>query len=303
MSVNGDLPPEIAAPSPAFRLGLDLGSTAAKAVLVDAAGGIVDTRLDESGRLPAEAAADLAREILAANPAVVPERVATVATGYGRALADRAGRKITEITCHAMGVWHLHPDAASILDIGGQDAKAIRLGLNGKVEDFAMNDRCAAGTGRFLEVAARRYGLGVGELSDFCGGRPGTDPGVEPFEISSTCVVFAESELVGLAARGVPPVEALRAVHRAIARRVALLLKQAGAAEPLYFTGGVARNATLAAAIAQATGMQIRSARYPQFTGALGAALLAGGRMVLGSGRAAAAQGQRIKIVSNTESS
>ncbi len=262
---------------PFFRLGLDLGSTAAKAVLIDAGGDIVDMRLDESGRPPAEAAADLAREILAAASPGDAGRVATAATGYGRSLAERAGRKITEITCHALGVSHLHPDAAAILDIGGQDAKAIRLGQGGKVEDFVMNDRCAAGTGRFLEVAARRYGLAAGELSDFCGGSPGSGGGVEPFEISSTCVVFAESELVGLAARGVPPVEALRAVHRAIARRVALLLKQVGAVEPLYFTGGVARNATLVRAVAEASGLEIRAARHAQFTGALGAALLARG--------------------------
>ncbi|MCL2001130.1 MAG: 2-hydroxyglutaryl-CoA dehydratase, partial [Planctomycetes bacterium] len=149
----------------AFRLGLDLGSAAAKAVLIDRDGGIVDMCLDASSRLPAEAAADLTRKILAANLIGDMGRVAVAVTGYGRSLAGLAGRTITEISCHALGVWHLHPDAATVLDIGGQDAKAIRLGREGKVDDFAMNDRCAAGTGRFLEVAARRYGLGGGGLS------------------------------------------------------------------------------------------------------------------------------------------
>ncbi|MCD7897358.1 MAG: acyl-CoA dehydratase activase [Planctomycetaceae bacterium] len=173
----------------------------------------------------------------------------------------------------------MHPDAASILDIGGQDAKAIRLGPDGSVMDFAMNDRCAAGTGRFLEVAARRFDLSVEELSEFCGDDPDGDGDGEAdgpvLEISSTCAVFAESELVGLAARGVPPRDALRAVHRAIARRVILLLKQVGATEPVYFTGGVAQNETLRRAVAAAAGMEIRTASSPQFTGAIGAALMA----------------------------
>ena len=255
-----------------FRLGLDLGSTAAKAVLVDASGTIIGKRLDDSGRPPADAAADLVRSLLDDHGI---SEARTVATGYGRALAESAGRKVTEITCHARGVSRLHPDAAAILDIGGQDAKAIRLGRDGAVEDFVMNDRCAAGTGRFLEVAARRYSLSVGELSAFCSDDPGRGEGIEPFEISSTCVVFAESELVGLNARGMPPIEALRAVHRAIARRVALLLKQVEAKEPVYFAGGVARNAALRKAVALETGLRIELADEAQFTGALGAALFA----------------------------
>lgn len=257
-----------------FRLGLDLGSAVAKAVLIDAAGDIVGMRLDASGGPPAAMAAALARSLLD-EAGVAAEEVAAAATGYGRSLAGQAGRKITEITCHARGVKHLHPDACAILDIGGQDAKAIRLDRDGRVEDFAMNDRCAAGTGRFLEVAAARHGLTAAKLADFCGGNPLPSPGTEPFEISSTCVVFAESELIGLHARGMPPVEALRAVHRAIAKRAILLLKQVGATEPLYFTGGVAQNDVLVRAVALESGMRIVPARHPQFTGALGAALLA----------------------------
>lgn len=258
--------------SPQHRLGLDLGSTAAKAVLLAPDGTILGCELDMSGIPPAEAADRLAAELFGKHGVAAAK---TVSTGYGRSLAGRADRKITEITCHARGVRHLHPDAASILDIGGQDAKAIRLGRDGNVEDFAMNDRCAAGTGCFLEVASRRYRLEIGELSAFCDDDPAIGDGAEPFEISSTCVVFAESELVGLNAKGVPPREALRAVHRAIARRVTLLLKQVGAVEPLYFTGGVARNETLRLAVARETGLDIRRADRSQFTGALGAALLA----------------------------
>lgn len=255
-----------------WRLGLDLGSTAAKAVLLDAAGAIRGHCLDDSGKAPDEAAEGLSAALLAECGAA---EVRVVATGYGRSLAGKAGRTVTEITCHAKGVRHLHPDALSILDIGGQDAKAIRLNREGGVEDFAMNDRCAAGTGRFLEVAARRYGLSIAQLSPFCGDDPAGGPDAPPFEISSTCVVFAESELVGLAAKGMPAREALKAVHRAIARRVVLLLKQVKAVEPLYFTGGVAANETLRKALEKESGLAIAAARLPQFTGALGAALQA----------------------------
>ena len=264
-----------AQPESRWRLGLDLGSTAAKAVLLAPDGTMAGMRIDTSGIPPSEAADGLARGILADHGVGDGDEVAVVATGYGRSLAGSAGRKVTEITCHAKGVHHFHPDAAAILDIGGQDAKAIRLGPGGSVEDFAMNDRCAAGTGCFLEVAARRYSLDVGQLSEFCGASSAPGEGIEPFEISSTCVVFAESELVGLNARGTPPVEALRAVHRAIARRVGLLLRRVDAAQPLYFAGGVAKNETLRRAIEEETGLEVRTARYPQFTGALGAALFA----------------------------
>jgi CoA-substrate-specific enzyme activase, putative len=255
-----------------WRLGLDLGSTASKAVLMAPNGDIVAMRLDASGTPPAEAARLLASQLV---DEFVPAGVSVshVATGYGRALAGQAGRKVTEITCHARGVRYLHPDAVSILDIGGQDAKAIRMGQGGAVDDFVMNDRCAAGTGRFLEVAARRYGLDVGEVSAFCNHEPGAGGEGESFEISSTCVVFAESELVGLNARGVSPVEAIRAVHRAIARRIALLLSQVGAREPVYFTGGVAHNETLRRALERETGLVIHTATTPQFAGAIGAAL------------------------------
>ncbi len=257
-----------------YRIGLDLGSTASKGVILGPDGAVLAREIVPSGHTPAETAARLA-ERLTGGLDVPPDRLGAVATGYGRNMASLAQKKITEITCHAKGVRHLHPDAASILDIGGQDAKAIRLGPDGGVMDFAMNDRCAAGTGRFLEVAARRFDLGVEELSAFCLDDPVGDGDGPELEISSTCVVFAESELVGLAARGVPPIDALRAVHRAIARRVILLLKQVGATEPVYFTGGVAQNETLRRAVAAAAGMEVRTAASPQFTGAIGAALLA----------------------------
>jgi predicted CoA-substrate-specific enzyme activase len=255
-----------------WRIGLDLGSTAAKAVLVDPGGSVLDRALDVSRGEPAAVAEKLVNELSLRNGV---EKARVVATGYGRSMAGSASRTVTEISCHALGVHSLHPDAKTVLDIGGQDAKAIRLGSGGSIEDFAMNDRCAAGTGSFLEMAARRFSLGVGELSTFCGNTSAHESDGNRIEISSTCVVFAESEMVGLAARGAPPAAVLRAVHRAIAKRVLLLLRQVNAVEPLYFTGGVAANTALAAAIAEEAGVRVSIADHPQFAGALGAALLA----------------------------
>lgn len=261
---------DAAAPAGAWRIGIDLGSTASKAVLLDPAGGLRDFCLAPSGAAAGSLARGLAETLLARNNV---GGAAMVATGYGRALAGC--RAVTEITCHARGVNYLHPGAAAVLDIGGQDAKAIRLGPDGTVEDFAMNDRCAAGTGCFLEVAARKFSVAIGDLSAFCGHDPLASGDDGTVEISSTCVVFAESELIGLTARGTPPEKSLRAVHRAVARRVALLLKQIGAGEPLYFTGGAAGNETLRRAVEKESGLCVLAARHAQYAGALGAALSA----------------------------
>ncbi|MDR0363267.1 MAG: acyl-CoA dehydratase activase [Planctomycetota bacterium] len=255
-----------------WRIGLDLGSTAAKGVLVAPDGTVAERIIDLSRGEPAGTSERLAWELSARNGV---KDALVVATGYGRALAGTAARTVTEISCHARGLHAQHPDARSVLDIGGQDAKAIRLGPDGSVEDFSMNDRCAAGTGSFLEMAARRFSLDVGELSAFCGDSAAEEPGEPRIEISSTCVVFAESELVGLAARGADSKAVLRAVHRSIAKRVLFLLRQVKAPEPLYFTGGVAANLALADAIARESGLKVAVADHPQFTGALGAALFA----------------------------
>ncbi len=256
------------------RIGLDLGSTTSKAIVLAPDNSVLGHTILPSGHTPTDTAQQLV-DLLVTRYRLDDSDLGVVATGYGRSRAEKAGRAVTEITCHAKGVRHLHPDASAILDMGGQDAKAIRLSPEGTVEDFAMNDRCAAGTGRFLEVAATRFGLIVDELSKYCGDNPGIGSESLPFEISSTCVVFAESELVGLAARGVPAREALRAVHRAIGRRVTLLLKQIGAKGPVYFTGGVAQNETMLKALGDAAGVEVRRSALPQFTGALGAALMA----------------------------
>ena len=248
-------------------LGVDIGSTTAKAVLLDESGLALGSAMRPTGHDPRSAALRLREELLGDRGGV---ECRAVATGYGRALVDYADRTVTEITCHARGVRHLHPDARSVLDIGGQDSKVIRLDEAGLVQDFVMNDRCAAGTGAFLDVIAARFGRTLPDLAALHELRP------EPLEVSSTCVVFAETEVVSLLSQGRKLEDVLAGVHRAIAKRAAATVKQLRAGEPLYFSGGVALNETLRLELEMVLEMPVRRSRHPQLTAAYGAALLAG---------------------------
>jgi predicted CoA-substrate-specific enzyme activase len=251
-----------------MRLGVDIGSTTSKAVLLDASGALVASRLARTGHQPREVAARLRGELLAAAGAEGGE-VRTVATGYGRAMVESADHTVTEITCHARGVRHLHPDARTVVDVGGQDSKVIRLDGKGLVQDFAMNDRCAAGTGAFLDVVASRFGLSLEDLAGLHSRNP------QPLEVSSTCVVFAETEVVGLISQGHPLEDVLAGVHRAVARRVAVTVRQLGVAAPIYFSGGVALNESVRRELELALGQPVTRCTDPQLTAAWGAALLA----------------------------
>ncbi len=191
-----------------------------------------------------------------------------VATGYGRNVLGFATSTVTEITCHAIGVRYLAPQAQTIIEIGGQDSKAIVLEGDGRVRDFAMNDRCAAGSGRFLEVVATRLGVGLAALGELS--RESRKPSV----ISSVCVVFAETEIIGLLAEGVAPADIAAGVQNAIAQRVAALSARM-IAEPVCFTGGVALQAGMVRALETALGRRVQLPSLPQYTGALGAAILA----------------------------
>jgi len=191
-----------------------------------------------------------------------------VATGYGRNTVDFADTTITEITCHARGVRHLVPDARTVIDIGGQDSKLIRMNPRGAVQDFVMNDRCAAGTGCFLEVVAKRLDLTLDALGDVAG-RSRT-----PAAISSMCVVFAETEIIGLLAAGTSPEDIVAGVQTSIATRVASMAGRS-VESPVVFTGGVAMIPGMDAALQSALGCPVAIAPQPQLSGALGAAILA----------------------------
>jgi predicted CoA-substrate-specific enzyme activase len=188
--------------------------------------------------------------------------------GYGRVIFDQAGKTITEIKCHARGIAELYPGVRTIIDIGGQDSKVISIGPKGQVVDFAMNDKCAAGTGRFLQVMATALGLDVSELGD------NEDPS-RIHMISSMCTVFAESEIIGLLARGNPKGGIIAGLHQSVGRRVAAMARRMGIKEQVAFTGGVALNPGLQRALEEEIGTEIIVPEACQYTGALGAALLA----------------------------
>ena len=240
-------------------LGLDVGSRTVDAVWLED-GAVVDRAVLDAGFAPQEAAA----ELVARAPF---DRVG--ATGYGRhAAAQRFGAEvITEIGAYALGATALHPEARSILDIGGQDTKVIRLDPAGRVLDFEMNDKCAAGTGRFLEVMARALGCELDELGPEALAASGT------VRVSSMCTVFAESEVIGLLHRGEPRDSVARGLHEAVARRTLSVLRRVCAEPPLLFAGGGARNSALVALITSGMDGAVLVAPEPQVVGALGAAL------------------------------
>ncbi|OFW58050.1 MAG: 3-hydroxyacyl-ACP dehydratase [Actinobacteria bacterium RBG_19FT_COMBO_54_7] len=194
-----------------------------------------------------------------------------VATGYGRHLAQAnfADSVITEIKAFGLGCYHYFPGCRTILDIGGQDTKAISLGTGGKVADFQMNDRCAAGTGKFLEVMAAAMELSLEEMGSLA---MQTQSEVK---VSSMCTVFAESEVTGLIARGIPRPEIARGLHEAICDRAVALLKRVGVEREVVFAGGVARNPCLRSLLEDRLGLSLLVPENPQIVGALGAALSA----------------------------
>jgi len=249
-----------------FTIGLDIGSTMAKGLLLSPEDKIIATLLQPTGHRVRETIEQLFSQLSAACPK--GQKPGVIATGYGRTLADCAEKSITEITCHARGVHWLHPGAKTILDIGGQDSKVIRLDNEGRVDDFAMNDRCAAGTGSFLDTITKRFGLSLTAFEQ----EVATD--APAIEINSTCVVFAETEVVSLLSQGHTIEGVLKGVLRAIARRTVALLRQVKFEGPVYFSGGVAQNETLRRELERLLELPVIRAERAQFTGALGAAIL-----------------------------
>ncbi len=248
-------------------LGIDIGSISINAVLVDSQGQLAAWEIDRSG-YDHKASAHLVVDRLCHKAAIRPEEILrVVGTGYGRRSIQLAQETYTEITCHAVGTRALFPDVQTVIDIGGQDSKVIRLSPQGKVEDFIMNDKCAAGTGRFLEVMAGTMGMDIASFSR-CGLYA-----KRPFPISSTCTVFAESEVVSGIARGVAREDLVAGIHEAIVRRIGGMARSAGASRRVVLTGGVAKSEGIAHRL-RGWFADLRIPEEPQITGALGAALL-----------------------------
>jgi len=249
--------------------GIDAGSRTIKVVVWDGdTGTVVAKGLIDQGVEQARLAQGLFEGLLRGHGLARSDIRRIVATGYGRNAVDVADQTVTEITCHARGVRHAVPAAVTVIDIGGQDSKLIRLDSNGRVRDFAMNDRCAAGTGRFLEVVAARLdttleGLGALAARSFA-----------PAAISSMCVVFAETEIIGQLAASTPREDIVAGVQAAIAGRVTGMVGR-NVDGPVVFTGGVALVSGMKEALELALGQPVIPAPDPQMTGALGAALVA----------------------------
>ena len=249
--------------------GIDAGSRAIKVALLDADRlEVVGSGLMDQGVRQEALASQLFEQVLGEAGIGRADVARTVATGYARNIVAEADTTITEITCHACGVHHGVPEARTVIEIGGQDSKLLRLNGDGGVRDFAMNDRCAAGTGRFLEMAAQRLGVDLSGLGRMAARSQ------RPAAISSMCVVFAETEIIGLLASGTPHEDIVAGVQASIASRVAGMVGR-GLVPPVVFTGGVALIPGMAEALQAALCMPVRVAPDPQMTGAVGAAILA----------------------------
>lgn len=252
-----------------YAMGVDFGSTTAKTVILDGQGKIVASCIASMGAVSGEGVQTSISGALK-QAGINQEDVAfTVTTGYGRRMLDISQKSYTEITCHARGAVALVPDARLVIDIGGQDSKVIAVDANGLVETFAMNDRCAAGTGKFLEVLARAVDIELGKM-----GGTALDAKQE-LKISSMCATFAETEVISLLAEGHSKPDVLGAVHAAIAARTAGLVGRVGKRLPVVMTGGVAKNVAAVHHIEKALNTKLVLPEDPQIAGALGAALFA----------------------------
>jgi predicted CoA-substrate-specific enzyme activase len=248
-----------------IAIGVDVGSTTCKAVVIDREGAIVHHRVEQTHPRTEQQTSRILDELRLAAGKELP----IGATGYGRKRVPGATKVLTEITCHARGAWSRLKRAVVLVDMGGQDTKIVRIGAGGDVADFAMNDKCAAGTGRFLEVILGRLQVPFAEVSAHVARAQ------RSVAVSSTCTVFAESEVISLVAQGEELEGILRGLHESLAKRVASLAGVLPADAEIVMSGGVALNAAMVDALATALKRRVSVLPEPQLVGALGAALAA----------------------------
>jgi len=253
----------------AYAAGVDVGSTQTKAVILDSDGVIRGRSLIMTGANVTLAAQEAFEKACADAGVPEDEVLYVVGTGYGRYRVTFGDTQITEISCHARGASHLFPATRAVLDMGGQDTKAIRIGPGGEIVDFCMNDKCAAGTGRFLQSAAAALDIPLDELGDRA------LAATRAVKISTTCTVFAESEVLSWLSRGRRIEEILLGVHQSIAGRSLGLMRRVGIEPEVTFTGGVARNPAMVRLIQELAGCPINVSEDSHVMGALGAALFA----------------------------
>ena len=251
-----------------ITVGIDVGSITTKAAVVKD-GELIADKVIFTGYNARKAGEEVFQQIvkrIGIQPALI-EKI--ISTGYGRNSVTIANKAITEITCHAAGAFYLDPMVRSVIDIGGQDSKAIAVNDTGSPLDFAMNDKCAAGTGRFLEVMAGALAVDLDNFGDF------SLKAKHPATISSLCTVFAESEVISLIAKGEKRENIIAGIHEAIAARVVAMANRVGFTTRIMMTGGVAKNIGVVRALERKIGQKIEVSEKSQVTGAIGAAMIA----------------------------
>jgi predicted CoA-substrate-specific enzyme activase len=250
----------------AYFAGVDVGSTMTKAVILNE--GIIASVIGPTGPEQRRLANRVMEEAL--NQAAVSfQSIAyIVSTGYGRINVPFADKQFTEITCHARGIVRLFPKAKTIIDIGGQDVKGIRIDATGKIVDFVMNDKCAAGSGRFIEVIADTLGVPLDKVSDL------SLRSKNPANISNICTIWAQQEVASSLAEGVPISDLLAGVHKSLADRIGRMVSRLKVEEEVVVTGGGGKNKGLVMALSEQLGHEILVPEEPLITGAIGAALL-----------------------------
>lgn len=254
-----------------LTVGIDIGSTYTKSVMLDESRQVRVTAIRRSGYKPAAAAAGVYEDLLA-KAGVTKEEVQYIATtGYGRYMVPFRHTQITELTCHALAISHHFPSVRTILDIGGQDIKAIRLDERRRVRAFRLNDKCAAGTGAFLEKTARYLGLTTADIG------PYALRSTKPVEVSSVCAVFAESEVINHLSTGILPEDIMQGAISALGGRAVQLMKRVGLEKDFALAGGMTQNEAMVAALEARLGapLHLPPQGLGQFNGAFGAALLA----------------------------
>lgn len=250
-----------------ITLGIDLGSNTVKTLLLEDGTRVLASCVRKSGHDVKRITDECVGETLNGAGARLEDVARIVATGYGRVSCEMAHKEISEITCHGKGAHFRMPEARMVIDIGGQDSKVISLDGAGRVSDFVMNDKCAAGTGRFLEVMAQALGVPLDDFGEV------SSRAAKTVDISNTCTVFAESEVISLLARREPIENIIAGLHKSIASRVLALAARLRVSEPVVLTGGVAKNRGIKRALEAAGGFPINIPEEPQTIGALGAAL------------------------------
>ena len=252
----------------AYTVGVDIGAVATKVVIVSD-GRVLGSRILPTG-IDGNAAAKRGLKKLFTESSLSPNDVAfTVSTGYGRRVYSGGNKAVTEITAHAEGARHFCPETRTIIDIGGQDSKAISLNEEGGVANFIMNDKCAAGTGRFLEVMSRALRVKVSGMGDLA------LQSTQPAKINSTCTVFSESEVISLLTNGRDRRDIAAGLCESISKRVSTLARYVGVRDVVVFSGGVAKNVGMVAALEKDLNVKMLIPPEPQIVGAVGAAVIA----------------------------